>query len=277
VLTNPPFGGKEGKEAQSTFAFKTRATQVLFLQHVMQILEPGGRCGIVVDEGLLYRTTEEAFVKTKRKLLDECDVWCVVSLPSGAFTGAGAGVKTNAVFFTRGRRTERIWYYDLSHIKVGKKNPLTLDRFFDFFQLLDKRGTPEAETEHSWTLDFAARRTKASEEAAPHRREAEAQRENALRLREQAKAYRRAEKVDLAEQLHSAIDAAERLAREALGKAQAIEDAVYDLKAVNPREKRKTDTRTPAELLAAIREKGLEVDAALARFDQLLAAKQSES
>jgi type I restriction enzyme M protein len=181
------------------------------------------------------------------------------------------------VFFTRGRRTERIWYYDLSHIKVGKKNPLTLDRFFDFFQLLDKRGTPEAETEHSWTLDFAARRTKASEEAAPHRREAEAQRENALRLREQAKAYRRAEKVDLAEQLHSAIDAAERLAREALGKAQAIEDAVYDLKAVNPREKRKTDTRTPAELLAAIREKGLEVDAALARFDQLLAAKQSES
>jgi len=32
----------------------------------MKILEPGGRCGIVLDEGLLYRTNEEAFVKTKR-------------------------------------------------------------------------------------------------------------------------------------------------------------------------------------------------------------------
>lgn len=34
VLTNPPFGGKEGKEAQTRFAYKTGATQVLFLQHV---------------------------------------------------------------------------------------------------------------------------------------------------------------------------------------------------------------------------------------------------
>ena len=31
VLTNPPFGGKEGKEAQTRFAYKTGATQVLFL------------------------------------------------------------------------------------------------------------------------------------------------------------------------------------------------------------------------------------------------------
>lgn len=31
VLTNPPFGGKEGKEAQGPFPFKTRATQALFV------------------------------------------------------------------------------------------------------------------------------------------------------------------------------------------------------------------------------------------------------
>jgi type I restriction enzyme M protein len=30
ILTNPPFGGKEGKEAQAQFTFKTRATQILF-------------------------------------------------------------------------------------------------------------------------------------------------------------------------------------------------------------------------------------------------------
>ena len=55
-----------------------------------------------------------------------------------------------------------------------------------------------------------------------------------------------------------------------MGKAQAIEDAVYDLKAVNPREKKIMDTRTPAELLAAIEEKGKEVDAALAKLRALL-------
>jgi len=266
VLTNPPFGGKEGKEAQSAFAFKTRATQVLFVQYVMQVLEPRGRCGIVLDEGLLYRTNEEAFVKTKRKLLDECDLWCIVSLPGGAFTGSGAGVKTNLVSFTRGRKTERVWYYDLSHIKVGKKTPLTLVHFQKFFDLLDKRGTAEAETEHSWTVDFAERKRKASEEAAPFRREAQAQRERAAELREHAKALRKADKAADADALLPDIDIAEKAAREATARAQAIDDAVYDLKAVNPREKKDTDTRTPAELLEAIAAKGREVDAALEKL-----------
>lgn len=75
VLTNPPFGGKEGKDAQTRFAYKTGATQILFLQHVIDSLKPGGRCGIVLDEGVLFRTNETAFVQTKRKLLDDCDLW----------------------------------------------------------------------------------------------------------------------------------------------------------------------------------------------------------
>ena len=110
VLTNPPFGGKEGKDAQTRFAYKTGATQVLFLQHVIDSLKPGGRCGIVLDEGVLFRTNETAFVQTKRKLLDDCDLWCILSLPPGAFVNAGAGVKTNLLFFTRGGPTERLWW-----------------------------------------------------------------------------------------------------------------------------------------------------------------------
>lgn len=270
VLTNPPFGGKEGKEAQGPFPFKTRATQALFVQYVIQILEPGGRCGIVLDEGLLYRTTEAAFVKTKRKLLDECDLWCIVSLPGGAFTGSGAGVKTNLVFFTKGRKTERIWYYDLSHIKVGKKTPLTMHQFVQFFELLDKRGTPEAETEHSWTVEFAEKKRTAAEEAAPHRREADAKRERAAVLRDQVKTLRKAARTEDADALLPEIEAADRAAREALNNAEAIEDAVYDLKAVNPREKKILDARTPSQLLDAIAERGKEVEAALDRLRALL-------
>ena len=99
VLMNPPFGGKEGKEAQTRFDYKTSATQVLFLQHVIDSLKSGGRCGIVLDEGVLFRTNETAFVQTKRKLLDDCDLWCIVSLPGGVFTAAGAGVKNQFAAF----------------------------------------------------------------------------------------------------------------------------------------------------------------------------------
>jgi len=272
VLTNPPFGGKEGKEAQSRFPFKTRATQVLFVQHVMQILEPGGRCGVVLDEGFLYRTNEEAFVRTKRKLLDENDLWCIVSMPGGAFTGAGAGVKTNLVFFNRGRRTERIWYYDLSHIKVGKKTPLTLQHFAPVFNLLDRRGTEQAETEHSWTIDFTARRQQAADEAAPHRREAERQRERSAGLRDEAKALRKADRAAQADVRLTEAGEAERAARDSAAKAQDIVDAVYDIKAVNPRERTVVDQRTPTQLLEAIALKGQEVDAALETLRALVDA-----
>lgn len=148
LLMNPPFGGKESKEAQTNFAYKTGSTQVLFLQHVLNSLKPGGRCGIVLDEGLLFRTNETAFAQTKRKLLDDCDLWCIVSLPGGVFTSAGAGVKTNLLFFTKGKPTEKIWYYDLSDIKVGKRTPFTIDKFDEFFKLLPKR----ADSDRSWTI-----------------------------------------------------------------------------------------------------------------------------
>lgn len=151
ILSNPPFGGKEGPEAQQKFAFKTSATQVLFMQHVIDVLKPGGSCGMVLDEGVLFRTNEQAFVKTKQKLLDACDLYCIVSLPGGVFSAAGAGVKTNLLFFTKGKRTEKIWYYDLSDVKVGKRTPMTLDRFADFLEKLPTK----PDSERSWTVTRA--------------------------------------------------------------------------------------------------------------------------
>src|SRR5262249_11374546 len=71
VMTNPPFGGKENRTVGDRFPFPTSATQVLFLQHVLDSLKKGGRCAIVLDEGVLFRTTETAFVQTKQKLLEE--------------------------------------------------------------------------------------------------------------------------------------------------------------------------------------------------------------
>ena len=90
VVMNPPFGGKEGKEAHTRFACKTGATQILFLQHVIDALKLGGRCGMVIDEGVLFRTTETAFVQTKRKLLPRApssSAWPAVdSVPKDDYT-----------------------------------------------------------------------------------------------------------------------------------------------------------------------------------------------
>ncbi|OFV95122.1 MAG: hypothetical protein A3F68_10650 [Acidobacteria bacterium RIFCSPLOWO2_12_FULL_54_10] len=65
--------------------------------------------------------------------------------------GQGVGVKTNLLFFTKSKPTEKIWYYDLSDIKVGKKKPFTLEKFEDFFHLLPERG----DSERSWTVNRA--------------------------------------------------------------------------------------------------------------------------
>lgn len=150
VLTNPPFGGKEGKDAQTHFAYKTSATQVLFLQHVIDSLKNGGRCGIVMDEGVLFRTNENAFVQTKRKLLNECNVYCIVSLPPKVFLNAGAASKTNLLFFAKGEPTKEIWYYDLSDFNVTKKQPLTVQHFDEFFKLLPKREN----SDRSWKVSI---------------------------------------------------------------------------------------------------------------------------
>lgn len=262
ILTNPPFGGKEGKEAQTNFDYKTGATQVLFLQHVIRSLREGGRCGIVLDEGLLFRTNEDAFVKTKRKLLDDCNLWCVVSLPGGVFTAAGAGVKTNLLFFTKGERTRQIWYFDLSELKIRKKIPLMLKHFEDFLQLLPTRG----DSELSWTVDMDERKQTAAEQARPLKEQATIKSQQAAqwsqRFAELKKAKpRNDEAIEEAEAKGKDLS---REARDLAGKAKEIEDAVYDLKAVNPHKKPNVDTRTPEDLMNIIEAKGKEVAEALA-------------
>lgn len=269
VLMNPPFGGKEGKDAQTQYDYKTGATQVLFLQNVLKSMKRDSVCGIVLDEGVLFRTNEAGFVQTKRKLLEECNVWCIVSLPGGVFTSAGAGVKTNLMFFKKGQQTESIWYFDLSDVKVGKKTPLTQEHFADLFRLLPER----RDSERSWTIPFAKKLQLALEEARPFRENAVRQFEEAKSLEETLKDKRKAKgtsEEDLA-RLEDQWKAVLREARDHDSKAQTIEDAVYDLKAVNPHKSDTSDKRTPSQLLEVIELKGRDADAALSRLRRLIA------
>lgn len=263
ILTNPPFGGKEGQDAQTRFSYKTRSTQVLFLQDVMETLKSGGRCGIVLDEGLLFQTNQSAFVQTKRRLLDTCNLWCIVSLPAGVFSATGAGVKTNLLFFTKGQPTKTIWYYDLSDVKVGKKTPFTRDKLADFFELLPSR----ADSQRSWTVDIVERRRKAKHDADALRVTANEPKAQLKKDQEELDSLKTA-KASTArlETIKERIKDAERAIREIEAKAQAIEDGAFDLKAVNPNAKSDEDTRTPAQLLEFIASKNDELRNILSRL-----------
>lgn len=214
---------------------------------------------------MLFHTNETAFVQTKRKLLDDCDLWCIVSLPGGVFTAAGAGVKTNLRLFTKGRPTTQIWYYDLSVLKVAKRQPLIFkEHFQDFMQRLPTR----SDSERSWTVDFTARQRQAAETATPLKAQAQQKIDEATQWKARLSDLKRTKPRDFAAET-AAQDRHQTLTREARelsGQAQAIEDAAYDLKAVNPHVKTDQDARTPAELLDFIEAKGREVSAALARL-----------
>ena len=309
ILTNPPFGGKEGKDAQKNFPFETSATQVLFVQDILAELAPAGTCAIVLDEGLLFRTNESAFVETKRKLVDECDLWAILSLPGGVFSAAGAGVKTNLLFFTKGRKTERIWYYDLSTVKVGKKTPLTLAHFGfspegavlpdaalpasltadwradeshagkpfpSYARMLEQRAAGDGASRYSWSVDFSARRAKARADRQPLLDKASALRGEVVDLKEKLKRLKKEKKTapERLQALESQIRENDKAARELENQADTIDAAVFDLKAVNPHAVVASDTRTPEQIILHIQEQGQIVADALARLKQLLTSPQ---
>lgn len=310
ILTNPPFGGKEGRDAQKNFAFETSSTQVLFVQDILSELAPGGTCAIVLDEGLLFRTNESAFVETKRKLTDECDLWAIVSLPGGVFSTAGAGVKTNLLFFTKGKKTEHIWYYDLSWVKVGKKTPLTLAHFGfgkdgevlddaalpailtadwqadeenvgkpfpSYARMLQHHGQAEGASRYSWTVDFAARRAKAREEMQPLLDKAADIKAAGVDLKERLKQLKK-DKADenQLDALEADIREKEKTARDLEAEAAAIDATVFDLKALNPNAVAVVDERTPGEIIESITIQGRIVADALARLNQLMAATEAQ-
>ncbi len=132
ILTNPPFGGKEGQHIQRNFRVQVQATELLFLQHIMHRLkrEPGARCGMVVPEGLLFRG--DAFALVKKELLEDFNLHTVVSLPPGTFAPY-SDVKTALLFFEWPGPTKEIWYYELplpeGLKKFSKGSPIRDEHF----------------------------------------------------------------------------------------------------------------------------------------------------
>jgi len=163
IMTNPPFGGTEGRHIQQNFPVKSQATELLFLQHIMKKLKPrdGARCGMVVPEGTLFRGG--AFADVKQDLLEEFNLHTVVSLPPGTFAPY-SDVKAALLFFERPGPTREIWYYELplpdGLKKFSKGNPIQDEHFAEarvLWRVWDAyrkgKGSREAcLSEHSWIV-----------------------------------------------------------------------------------------------------------------------------
>ena len=148
IITNPPFGGYEDDGVGGDYPadLRTRETADMFMALIIKkLLKEHGRAAVVLPDGFLFGDGIKGTLK--KLLLRDCKLHTIVRLPKGVFAPYTT-IKTNLLFFTKGRPTERIWYYDLSDIKVGKKTPFTLDRFEDFFRLLPER----AAIDRSWTV-----------------------------------------------------------------------------------------------------------------------------
>ncbi len=115
VLSNPPFGGMISGEHINTKIgnYKTKRTELLFLNNVIEILEPNGRAAVIVPEGLLFGSSQ-AHIDLRKKLINENYLQGIISLPSGSFL-PHTGVRSSILIFEKGRDNfrEKIWFYDL--------------------------------------------------------------------------------------------------------------------------------------------------------------------
>jgi type I restriction enzyme M protein len=117
ILANPPFAGQLPKDSiRADLPTHSKKSELLFLSLMMQHLAPGGRCAVVVPEGLLFGSTG-AHVELRKKLVHDFDLLAVVSLPAGVFKPY-AGVKTAVLVFRKpasdtAKRLDKVWFYEV--------------------------------------------------------------------------------------------------------------------------------------------------------------------
>lgn len=170
VLANPPFSGRVDKDriVDDVKVGTTTATELLFLKYMMDSLRLGGRCGVIVPEGVLFGSTG-SHKELRRQLIENNRVEAVLSLPGGVFQPY-SGVKTSVLFFRKGGRTQNVLFLhadndgykiDANHDQAIEADDLPglIAAYHDRDEGLktwDKRD-PKAEWSEQWWFADAAR------------------------------------------------------------------------------------------------------------------------
>lgn len=137
ILANPPFmSPKGGIRPHKRFSVQAKRSEVLFVDYIAEHLNPNGRAGIIVPEGIIFQSGNA--YKKLRKMLIETSLYVVASLPAGVFNPY-SGVKTSILFLNKNlaKKTDKILFVKVNHDGFGlgaqrrkiKENdlPLALD------------------------------------------------------------------------------------------------------------------------------------------------------
>ncbi|MHB1179198.1 MAG: N-6 DNA methylase [Daejeonella sp.] len=99
ILANPPFmSPKGGIRPHKKFSISSNRSEVLFVDYIAEHLNPKGRAGIIVPEGVIFQSGTA--YKELRKMLVDNYLYAVVSLPAGIFNPY-SGVKTSILLMDK--------------------------------------------------------------------------------------------------------------------------------------------------------------------------------
>ncbi|ABQ26285.1 type I restriction-modification system subunit M [Geotalea uraniireducens] len=130
ILANPPFKGSLDEDTVAKDLLrtvKTKKTELLFIALMLRLLKPGGRCAVIVPDGVLFGSSK-AHLDLRKILVDGHKLEAMISMPSGVFRPY-AGVSTGILIFTKTNSggTDHVWFYDMQADGFSlddKRNPV---------------------------------------------------------------------------------------------------------------------------------------------------------
>jgi len=154
ILANPPFGASVTDGVQDNFPMSYRTTESadLFLLLMVRYLHEGGRAAIVLPDGSL--TGDGVKARIRQHLLESCNLHTIVRLPNSVFQPY-ASVATNLLFFTKGKPTKEIWYWEHQLREGVKAYSKTKPIHKSEFQALKAWWVQREESEQAWRVSFA--------------------------------------------------------------------------------------------------------------------------
>lgn len=114
IVANPPFKGsldEEDVHTSLTGKVKTKKTELLFLVLMLRMLKLGGRCAVIVPDGVTFGSSN-AHKALRQLRIEEHQLEAIIKLPSGVFKPY-AGVSTAILFFTKGGETNEVFFFDV--------------------------------------------------------------------------------------------------------------------------------------------------------------------
>lgn len=153
IVANPPFGGQEvdGIEKNFPATFRTKETADLFLVLIIRLLKENGRAGIVLPDGTLFGDGVKN--RIKEHLLSECNLHTIVRLPKSVFAPY-TPIATNLLFFTKGKPTKEVWYYEHRLPEGAKSYNKTSPIKSEEFEPLKQWWTDRKETDQAWKVSI---------------------------------------------------------------------------------------------------------------------------